>query len=183
MSDDRSQGRKANDAGDSARATVRGHLVTHAGLTISQALTMAAYEAEAMGYMGTGRGDFCEDVRVIDCGVYNRPFLAHYAIRRRGWPHPLLLFVHSQNDSGTAENAALRFLLNLFHQKRRPGVILLLGDHWEHPADDGAAVDYVRSWQRKQPPLLLRVFVGLAEFRAWIAEGMPWPEAPQKTFA
>lgn len=182
MSDTRTQGRKANDAGQAADGTVREHLATHAGLHPSDAKTLKEYLSVTVGGLYGGRGDFAEDVFVSADGAFARPFMARYAVRRRDWPHPLLLFVHSQNDSGTAENAVLRFLWNLSNYKRVPGIILLLGNHWEQPAA-ADAVAWVRGRSHKACPTLTRVFLGLAEFRAWIAEGMPWPESRQQSFA
>ena len=124
------------------------------------------------------RGDFASDITVCEYGVFDMPFLAHYALRLPNWPHPLLLFINSQSTSGSAENAVLRFLWNLESYKRLPGIILLLGDRWEK-ADASAHVEWTR--QHAQP-YLLHVFLGLAEFRTWIAAGMPWPESRQRTF-
>jgi hypothetical protein len=162
VSDDRTQGRKANDAGAAADGTVREHLATHAGLIgVSKARTLRGYESEPIGYMGSGRGDYCEDVRVCDDGAFALPFVAHYAVRRRDWPQPLLVFVHSQNDSGSAENAVLRFLWNLSSHRRCPGVIVLLGDRWEKP-DAAPHVQWIRD-RRSKLPSLLRVFPPLPE--------------------
>jgi hypothetical protein len=180
--DGRSQGRKANDAGRSSDNTVREHLATHAALTGCGATNLRDYLSTGVGGLYGGRGDFAQDVWIAEGGVFARPFFAHFAVRRRDWPHPLLLFVHSQNDSGTAENAVLRFLINLYTHKKTPGVILLHGERWEQPGS-AEAVAWVRDWTRRRPGVLLHVFVGLAEFRAWINDGMPWPEARQQSFA
>lgn len=182
MSDPRSQGRKANDAGQSADATVREHLATHASLLCSDVKTLKEYESTPVGGLFRGRADFAEDVCVCDEGFLGSPFVAHYALRHRDWPHTVLLFVHSQTESGTAENAVARFLLNLALHKQRPGVILLIGDHWERAASP-RKVGWLRDWARKRGSGLLRVFLGVAEFRTWIAEGMPWPEVKQQSFA
>lgn len=181
MSDQDRQGRKANDNGDAARATVREHLLTQARLHGCGAKTLRAFGEGHSLYPGTG--EFAQNVLVQEDGAFARPFTAHFVVSHRDWPHDLLLFVHSQNTGGTAENSILRFLFDLFGHKRTPGVIVLIGDYWEQHAA-AQRVEWVRRWTRsKDKPYLLRVFVGLAEFRTWINEGLPWPEVRQRSFA
>lgn len=173
--DTRSQGGKANDAGDSALETIAIHLETHARLQPIRAARIREYRAAALGGLfPEATGDFACNVRVADCGTWDEPVEAQFVIRRRGWPFPLALFVNSQTAPGSAADKLIRKIHDMQTVCEVPSALVLLGGYWEQPGL--RKVRWLRRQVGSRAGKLLKIVVGLAELRDWITAGMPWPD-------
>lgn len=123
-----------------------------------------------------GGGVYATDVVVGLCS-YQRRLKVPFVAWARSWDAPLLIDFQSQATSGSADDKIVKAARDLAKCKSCCSVFLLTGRHLEADAGIHACVREFIALSRGKT--FLRLFVGDAEFRRWVAEGMQWPADSQ----
>lgn len=168
------QGAMAVRSGSAARNQVE-TLLFGAGLHLDdRSATLEEFRAIRPGGSLFGRGFYARDIIVGRCS-FRRPLRLSFVAWMAGWPGPLGIQARSQAESGSADAKVVKDARDLCLAPL-PSVLLLSGRHFEEDEGIHACVrEYVANPRRR----LLALFVGDAEFRRWVTQGMEWPSPAQ----
>ncbi len=135
--------------------------------------TLAAFRTLApVGLFGGGF--YARNLCVGIC-LFRRPLRLPFVVWRPGWTEPLGIELQSQAVSGSADAKLVKTVEDLC-RPICPSVMVLAGRYFEEDRGIQEGVSELVANSRNK---ILRVFVGDAEFRRWVTQGMAWPASQQ----